>query len=160
MFVGLFVIVHCILYSWFTLMRIIMHQYLAKKPPGLQSVLDLLIMDLLKTTIFNYSVFLIFLFSGYCHGHLPYAVSQVMIFHSVNSNVYLFGLFQFFLMAKAVMIFRRSWIDEVSDSWVTGFSRSFGLLYTFIRFMGDYLTRKGGPASVMTKFLTSTDVQS
>ena len=160
MFVGILVIVHCFMYSCFMPMRIIMYQYLQKKPPGLQSVLDLLIMDLLKLQMFNYSVWILFLFSGYFHGHLPYSVSQVMISVSLNGNVYLFGLFQFFLLAKSVMIFKRSWIDEISDSWVIGCSRSFALISTFTRFMGDFLTSKGGPAGVMTKFLTGTDSQS
>ena len=158
MFVGLLVTVHHLMYVSSTVMQVIMYKYLGNKPPGLQSVLDLLIMDLLRVQIVNYTIFMIFLLSGYLHGHLPYDISQVIIFLSLNVNAYMLGLFQFFLAAKAVMIFQRSWIDEVSDSWVIGLSRSFALVYTFIRFMGDFLTRevRSGP---MAQFLTGTDAE-
>ena len=158
MFVGLLVIVHHLMYVSSTVMQVIMYKYLRNKPPGLQSVLDLLLMDLLRVQMFNYTFFIIFLLCGYFHGHLPYDISQVMIFLSLNVNVCLLGLFQFFLVTKAVMIFRRPWLDEVSDSWVIGFSRSFALMYTFIRFMGDFLTRKVRPGP-MTRFLTGTDAE-
>ena len=158
MFVGLLIIVHHLLYFCSMPMRIIIYLYLKKKPPGLQTVLDLLIIDLLRLQMFNHTFFIIFLLSGYLHGHLPFYVSEVMIFILTNGQTYLFGLFQFFLIAKAVMIFKRSWLDEVNDSWVIGFSRSFALVYTFIIFIGTFLT-KGAAPSVMIKFLTGTDAK-
>ena len=87
------------------------------------------------------------LLAGYFHGHLPFGLSQVMIFIQMNGTVYLIGLFQFFLFAKAVMIFKRSWMDELDeapDSWVIGFSGSFAMVYTFIRLMGDFLASRSG----------------
>ena len=125
----------------------------------------LLVMELLKALITNNSFFMIVLLTGYFHGHLPFGLSQVMIFIQMNGTVYLIGLFQFFLFAKAVMIFKRSWMDEAPDSWVIGFSRSFALVYIFIRLVGDILASRSGyadsgHADTITKFLTGTEAKS
>ena len=89
--------------------------------PGLQSVLDLLIIDIVKVQMFNYVFFICFLFIGIFHGQLPFFTSQLIIFILQNSDVYVLGLFQCFLVIKAVLIFRGSWMAEVTDSWILGF---------------------------------------
>ena len=86
--------------------------------PGLQSVLDLLIIDLVKAQMFNYAFFMCCLFIGIFHGQLPFFASQLIVFILQNSDVYVLGLFQCFLVIKAVLIFRGSWMAEVTDSWI------------------------------------------
>ena len=100
------------------ILRIIIKNYLKKKPPGLQSVLDLLIIDLVRVQMFNYAFFMCSLFIGIFHGQLPFFPAQLIIFILQNSDVYVLGLFQCFLVIKAVLIFRGSWMAEVTDSWI------------------------------------------
>ena len=150
---------HVLMHLSSSAMRTIIYMYLKKKPPGLQTVLDLLIMDILKVQMLVYSFFMTFLASGYFHGQLPYLFSQIMIFTQVNGGFYMFGLFQFFLMAKAAMIFKPSILNELSDSWLIGLSRIFATVYTVISFVGDCLILEAKPG-VMTKFLTGTDAKS
>ena len=156
MFVQILLFCHLILYFSSLAMRTIIYLYLKKKPPGLQTVLDLLMMNILRVQMFSYSFFMILLASGFFHGQLPYIVSQVMIFIAINTTVYMFGLFQFFLLAKAVMIFKQSIMDEISDSWIIGLSRTSAAVYAFIRYFGDYMTQEARPG-VLTRFLTGTD---
>ena len=137
-------------------MRIIIHKYLRRKPPGLQSVLDLLIIDLVSVQMFNYTFFMIFLLLGILHGHLPFLMSQWIILILQNSDVYVMGLFQCFLLIKAIVIFRGSWLAEVTDSWILVFYRTSAVVYTFIRCIGDYSIQKPKPG-VLNKFLTGTE---
>ena len=137
-------------------MRIIIYKYLKKKALGLQSVLDLLIIDLVKIQMFNYSFFMFFLLLGMCHGKLPFWTSQVVIFIMQNSDVYMMGLFQCFLVIKAILVFRGSWLADVTDTWILGFYRSSALVYTFIRCLGDFSSQKP-KVGVLTKFLTGTE---
>ena len=81
-----------------------------------------------------------------------------MVFVAINNVVDMLGLFQFFLLAKAIMIFKRPIMDEVSDSWIIGLSRTSAAVYTFIRYLGDHLAQEARPG-VLTKFLTGTDAK-
>ena len=137
-------------------MRIIIHKYLRRKPPGLQSVLDLLIIDLVSVQMFNYTFFMFFLLLGILHGHLPFLMSQWIVLILQNSDVYVMGLFQCFLLIKAVVIFKGSWLAEVTDSWILGFYRTSAIVYTFIRYIGDFSIQKP-KAGVLNKFLTGAE---
>ena len=93
-------------------------EWFSNPVPGLQSILDLLIIDIVRVQMFNYVFFMCFLFIGIFHGQLPFLTSQLIVFILQNSDVYVSGLFQCFLVIKAVLIFRGSWMAEVTDSWI------------------------------------------
>ena len=121
--VGILTLSHLLACIVSIIIRVIIYNYLKKKPPGLQSVLDLLIIDLVRVQMFNYAFFMCFLFIGILHGQLPFLTAQLIIFILQNSDVYVLGLFQCFLVIKAVLIFRGSWIAEVTDSGILRFYR-------------------------------------
>ena len=116
--VGILTLSHLLACIVSIIIRVIIYNYLKKKPPGLQSVLDLLIIDLVRVQMFNYAFFMCFLFIGILHGQLSFLTAQLIIFILQNSDVYVLGLFQCFLVIKAVLIFRGSWIAEVTDSGI------------------------------------------
>ena len=148
---------HVIVYFLTTPIRASIYFYIKRKPPGLQSVLDLLIIELLRTHFFTYTFFIFcFLFPGFFYGQLPYVLSQVIIFLLYNSSLYFFGLLQSFLVTKAILVFKGQWLNEVSDSTVIWLSRILALVIVTIRFLGDFMVNSSREAT-MTLFLTSTD---
>ena len=106
---------HLFLYFCSLVIRVSIYKYIKKKLPGLQSILDLLILDLIRVQTFNYTFFILVLLSGYFHGRIPFILSQMMIFIIQNSSVYLFCLYQYLLLIKATLVFKGLWLEHVSD---------------------------------------------
>ena len=150
---------HLFLYFCSLVIRVSIYKYIKKKLPGLQSILDLLILDLIRVQTFNYTFFILVLLSGYFHGRIPFILSQMMIFIIQNSSVYLFCLYQYLLLIKATLVFKGLWLEHVSDWTIVWTSRVFALVWTSIRFVGDILVQKSRPGPI-TKFLTGTDQES
>ena len=152
---------HLVIYIASTSMRTVLYKYLKKKPLGLQSALDHLILDMVKNQMFNYTLFILFLFCGLVHGELPYLPSQIFIWILIQSGVYLLGLYQFFLIVKGIIIFRGVWIENLeglNDDKLAMISRIFASIYTLLRAVGDYFltTPRNGP---MITFLTGTEYE-
>ena len=89
MVVGILIEGHLILYLFSSAIRVSIYRYIKRKLPGLQSILDLLIMDLIKLQTFSYTFFILVLLTGFFHGEIPFILSQVMIFITQNFAVYL-----------------------------------------------------------------------
>ena len=83
---------HVICYIVSNILRVIIYKYIKKKPLGLQSILDPLILDIVRCQIANYAYFMLLLISALAHGQLPFLLSQVIIFISVTLNNYMYGL--------------------------------------------------------------------
>ena len=92
-----------------------MYKYLTKKPLGLQSVLDLLILDMLPVSFFNRTFFTFaFLLPGSLYGQLDFYLAQGIVFVLINGRIYLCVLFQNYLFVKAILIFRGHWLNRSS----------------------------------------------
>ena len=159
MLVGLLLFGHCALYLISMTIRITIYRYIKKKVPGLQSVLDLLMLDLIRVQTFNNTYFITMLLTGYFYGQLPNVLAQIMICLSINTAVYIFGMYQFFIIMKAILVFRGSWVADVSDQTILWISRLFAFIWTGSRFFGDFMVPRNR-AEAMTKFLTGTDQES
>ena len=140
-------------------MRMVTYKYLKKKPMGLQSVLDLLIMDMIKVNGLNSTSWICFVMFGYFHGQLPYIFSLIWIWILINVNVYLFCLYQYFLLIKTIVVFRGTWLEDISDYKILTMSRIFAIVYSSIRLLGDYLLNSEPSKSVMATYLTGKDTE-
>ena len=161
MIVEIFCAGHCVLYIASTFMRVVLYKYLRKKPLGLQSALDHLIIDMVKYQMFNYTLFMIFLSGGLLHGQIPYLPSKIFVWILIQSGVYLLGLYQFFIIVKAIIIFRGigiEFLEGVSDDKLVMISRVFASVYISVRAIGDYFltTERDAP---MIAFLTGKETE-
>ena len=149
---------HVICYFVSNILRLIIYKYIKKKPLGLQSTLDPLILDIVKCQVVNYTYFMIVIIIGLTYGQLPFLLSQVIIFFTYNFNNYVYGLYLYFLAIKALVIFKGSWILEIPDSTIVGFSRFLAVILVSLKVLGDIWYQKPAPG-VLTKLLTGTDQQ-
>ena len=157
MAIGVIISGHVTIFCITLTIQISIYRYISKKLQWLQSILDLLILDLLRVQTVNHSIFIFILLTGYFHGQIPFLMSQILTFLTINVPIYFFGLCQFFLMVKAVLIFKGYWINDISEVAIIWTSRLFALVIVSLRFVGDFLTQKGNRGGILTKFLTGTD---
>ena len=150
---------HVICYIVSNILRVIIYKYIKKKPLGLQSILDPLILDIVRCQIANYTYFMLLLLTALAHGQLPFLLSQVIIFISVTLNNYMYGLCMYYLVIKALVIYKGSWILETSDTTIVRLSRILAVIVVNLQHLGDSWLRKPAPG-VLTKLLTGTDQQS
>ena len=156
MVVLIFFFCHVLCYLVSLTLRFIIYMYIKKKPLGLQSILDPLILDIVRFQVAAYTFFILFALAGITHGQLPFALSQVIIVINNSTNNFVYGLFLYFLVVKALVVFKENWIQEVSDSTNVRVSRVVAFFVAWLRLWGDFSVQEPGPG-VMTKFLTGTD---
>ena len=156
MAIGVIISGHVTLFCIALTFRISIYRYIRKKLQWLQSILDLLILDLIRVETVNHIIFIFILLAGYFHGQIPFLMAQFLTFLTINILMYLFGLCQFFLMVKAVLIFKGYWLNDVSEVTIIWTSRLFALVMASLRFVGDFSTQKGNQG-LMIKFLTGID---
>ena len=156
MAIGVIISGHVTLFCIALTLRISIYQYIRKKLQWLQSILDLLILDLLRVETVNHIIFIFILLAGYFHGHIPFLMAQILAFLTINIPMYFFGLCQFFLMVKAVLIFKGYWLNDVSEVAIIWTSRLFALVMASLRFAGDFfLAQKVNQGLII--FLTGID---
>ena len=102
---------------------------------------------------------MLLLITALAHGQLPFLLSQVIIFISVTLNNYMYGLCLYFLVIKALVIYKGSWILEISDTTIVRLSRILAVIVVNLQHLGDSWLTKPAPG-VLTKLLTGTDQQS
>ena len=149
---------HFLVYIVATSMRIVIYKYVKKKPLGLQSALDPLIIDLVQYQMLNHTLFIFFLVCGLFHGHLPYIPSQILVLIIVHSSAFILSTYQFFLIVKAIIIFKGSLMENISDDKLVILSRVFAFVYTIVKAIGDYIVTKPKTGPMIT-FLTGTSVE-
>ena len=81
-------------------------KYLDKKPLGLQSVLDLLIKDLVWSQMVQATLWMVFLGTGFLHGQIPILVAEISLFILINAVNLIYAQYQVLLIVKALLIFR------------------------------------------------------
>ena len=157
MIVLIFFFGHILCYIVSIALRSVIYMYIQKKPPGLQSILDPLILDIIRLQFAAYTFFILFLVAGLTDGQLSFLLSQVIIVMNISANNFVYGLCLFLMIIKALLLFKGSQTD-VSDSTIVCCSRAFGLVVVYLRFLGDFWVMQPAPG-FMTKFLTGTDHQ-
>ena len=133
-------------------------KYVQAKPPGQQTVLDLLIMDSTRIWIFFNAVINTLINCGLIYGHFGYCTAQVMLFISSNAMTLLFASVQVTIVVKAILIFKGHWLEDWDDSTIQMISRFATVVYATIRFLVDYFTSDPHQA-VLLGLLTNTDMK-
>ena len=96
----------CLNYYVAIFLRYTILKYLDKKPLGLQSVLDLLIKDLVRSQMIQNTNWMIFLLAGFLHGQLPILVAEIGAFILTNWTSLIYEQYQVLLIVKALLIFK------------------------------------------------------
>ena len=139
------------------ILLLLIRKYHREKPPGLQTILDLLIIDSVNLfLIFNAVDLVVFLnVTIHLHEHLPLEVTQILFFFITNSAVLFLASLQIMQIVKALLIFEPQSFENYPDHKVLKHSRIFVGVYASIRFT---LSVVQPPVSnTFTKAITGTD---
>ena len=148
----------CAFLVWFVpsnLLLIFIGKYHREKSPGLQTILDLLIVDAVHLfLVFNTVTLIVFVFmTSNLHDYLPLILAHLLLFATSNSLVAFLASLQVTQIVKAILIFKTEWFEHYPDDQVLKHSRIFVLIYTCLRFIFNL-----APASTsVTKAITGTD---
>ena len=99
-------VVNCLNYYLAIFLRSTILEYLDKKPLGLQTVLDLLIKDIIWSQMIQSTLWIIFLAAGFLHGQLPILVGEIGLFIFLNWVIVIYAQYQVLLIVKALLIFK------------------------------------------------------
>ena len=141
-----------------TVLLLLIHQYIKKKPPGLQSVLDLLILILMKVTFGHNVVSAIARYFEHFEGQLDTLTAKLVLFLLVNGGVLQVACLQVLLIVKAILIFKPHWLDDQMDSVVIRKSALFVVSYTSARFLLDFNLTESRTSNEL-KLLTGHEVE-
>ena len=119
------------------LLKIIVN-YIEKKPPGLQSILDCLILELIKWKKVLTFLSILGYFSGILHGELDAWTAQAMIGIYTNVMVIIIANLQMILVVKSILIFKQEWLVDVPEDEVLLLTRIASVAYAALRFVIDY----------------------
>ena len=113
---------------------IIIYTYINGKPLGMQTQLDLLVMDNIRAwTLYTVlSIPFLVLSTGVFHGKVGFYVAQVFLGIFSFVNHFLIAAFTVTLLIKWILVFKSDWFDEVSDEKVLKVSRISMVIYSTI----------------------------
>ena len=146
-FLGLFNILCNILSS---IILVIIYKYVKSKPPGLQTVLDLLILDCVKLGIIKNILQTIIINLGVFNGQLNMLAAKILFLVIVNFSALLIAFAQVTVVVKAILVFKGHWLAEVPDIQVIRISRITAGLYAFQRFFIDFWLLEPGPSVLLS----------
>ena len=115
---------------------IIIYTYINGKPLGMQTQLDLLVMDNIRAwtlyTVLSTPFIVLVLSAGVFHGKVGFHVAQVFLGIFSFVNHFLIAAFTVTLLIKWILVFKSDWFDEVSDEKVLKVSRISMVIYSTI----------------------------
>ena len=117
---------------------VVIHKYVNCKPPGRQSVLDLLIKDYLIVCITRNITVVFVQYLGLLYGQVEATLAQVIVLVATNLGGIEIAFVQVLLLAKYLLIFEANWLVDRLDSEVIWASRILVLLYSGFRFIIDF----------------------
>ena len=154
-FLGLFNIV-CNLLS--SAILVIIYKYVNSKPPGLQTVLDLLILDCIRLGIMRNILQTIIINLGVFNGQLNILAAKILFVVIVNFSAFLIAFAQVTVAVKGILVFKAQWLAEVQDIQVIRISRIIAGLYAFLRFSIEFWLLEPGPSVLLSLAIgTSTN---
>ena len=141
-----------------SILCVVIYKYINCKPPGRQSVLDLLIKDYLIVCIGRNITVVFVQYLGLLYGQVEATLAQVIVFvGTANLSSIECAYCQVLLMVKYLLIFKPNWLVDRNDSEVIWTSRILVLMYSGFRFGIDYY----GPTKTFStlNLLTGTDLK-
>ena len=121
-----------------SILVVLIYKYINGKPPGHQSVLDLLIKEYLIAVIIRNFAFVFVHFLGLLYGQVEATLAQVIVLVATNLGGIEIAFVQVLLLAKYLLIFKANWLVDRLDSEVIWASRILVLLYSGFRFIIDF----------------------
>ena len=145
---------HLLCFTISIILRHIIKKYIGSKPLGHQSVLDILLPDIMFLQTFYYTNFLLVMLVGMV-GHIPFIMSQIMLSLVMIPMLISTCLSQLFIICKIILIFRSVWLSDLPDLNITRITRVTAWVCTCLILFGNYRLQGAKPA-VLTTFLTGT----
>ena len=130
-------------------------KYISKKPLGMQTVLDFLILDCVRLLLAVQICSLLFIIMGLYDIKVDFVTAQVLLYTINNTFCLLVAMVQMTIVVKAIIIFGEAWISEAEDSVIIGVVRLLALTYSQLRFLVDFLPEPR--PTIIIKYLTGTD---
>ena len=147
---------------WFvpsTLLLTLIHNYIQKKAPAWQSILDLLLLDGLKVMLLQIFLSTIRLGIGIFSGQINTMVAQVILGTSTSVFSLILIMAELILILKAMMIFKPGVLGDQPDQKVIGLFRGTCAIMTSLRFALDfYLSANRSCCSLTLEFLTGIEM--
>ena len=137
----------------------LIQRYIQKKPPGLQSVLDLLMLDGIKVWIVKDIFGTILDLVGIFHGNIDPLAAEIMIQIMTFLLVISVAAVQVILVVKILLIFQPGIFVDLPDSKVIWMSRTATLIYPLLKVVLDCLIPLSTELTLM-EFLTGNVVKS
>ena len=140
-----------------TILLVLIGKYHKEKSPGMQTILDLLIIDsVFLFLLFNVMSVLVFQVVAF-KLHLSFVFAQIMSFGVTNSVTLFLASLQVTQIVKALLIFKPECFENYPDHTVLKFSRIFVGVYAISKFI---FSLANPPASnAITKMITGADVK-
>ena len=140
-----------------SILCVLIYKYINRKPPGHQSVLDLLIKEYLIVCVAR-NIIVVFVNSlGLLYGQVEATLAQVIFWVAINLGGIELAFVQVLLLVKYLLIFKANWIIDRLDSEVIWSSRMLVLMYSGFRFIIDF---HGPPKTFHTlSLLTGTELK-
>ena len=140
-----------------SILCVVIYKYINCKPPGRQSVLDLLIKDYLIVCITRNITVVFVQYLGLLYGQVEATLAQVIVLVATNLGGIEIAFVQVLLLAKYLLIFKANWLIDRLDSEVIWSSRMLVLMYSGFRFIIDF---HGPPNTFHTlTLLTGTELK-
>ena len=141
-----------------TLLCFLIYKYICSKPPGHQSLLDLVIAEYLILSITRNIITVIYHCIVLLHGPIDPTIANFLYFMVVHCPRIEISSIQTILMVKALLIFKGEWMADFTDSDILWLSRRFIAVYSSAVFIIDY-HQMPRPYPFL-KFLAGTDMNS
>ena len=141
-----------------SLLCLVIYKYLCSKPPGHQSVLDLVIMEYLILSIIRNLVSVVYHYIGLNHAPIEPNLANFLYLILVTCPRLEIASIQTILIIKAVLIFKGAWLADWADFEVIWLSRGIIFLYSTLTFLID-LNQKPHSFPAL-KLLTQTEINS
>ena len=143
---------------WFlpsTILFILIHKYIQKKAPAWQSILDLLLLDLLKMMILQNFATISIVYTGFFYGRLNPILAEVLLGSATSCTALIIIMQEIILIFKALIIFKPGILTDQPDQKVIKLFRRSSFVCSGIRFILDYFLQSNRPCcSITLEYLT------
>ena len=143
-----------------TILLNLIAKYHKEKPPGLQTILDLMFIDSVNLFhIFNASTTLVFFIENLAkfYGQVSFPIAQLVYFLLGNCVALFLASLQVSQMVKGILIFKAELLEHNLDEEVLKYSRIGILTYGLCRFLFDLSIPP--ESNALTQALTGSDVE-
>ena len=142
-----------------TFLLTLIHNYIQKKAPAWQSILDLLLLDGLKVMLLQIFLSAIRLSLGIFSGQINPVVAQILLGASTSIGSLILIMAELILLLKSLIIFKPGILADQPDQRVIGMFRVTCGIMISVRFALDYyLSSNRSCCSLTLQFLTGTQM--